>query len=242
MALEKEDKDLASKVNEFLSINRKLVLIILGVVICAVVIIISYFALSEKAASKSVSSVEKIIYDLEDFKFKNKTKSTDTENSSSEKKETEEISSPEVIAEEDKAILDLKLFVGKSGYSGFRANTAIAEIYFSRKNYEEALKFYEAAAKAIGSGYTSGIAYFNVAACADELGNYEKALEFYKKASEVTEFPLVPRAMFNIGRIYEAMNKPDEAVAAYNKLSADYPRNDWALLGKSRVIVLSNDK
>ncbi|WP_252723557.1 tetratricopeptide repeat protein [Treponema pedis] len=128
-----------------------------------------------------------------------------------------------------------------SSYSAFRANTAIAEIYFQRKSYEEALKYYELAALAVKNSYAAGVAYFNAASCADESGNNEKALEFYEKAATIENFPLIPRALFNAGRIYEAMSKKDEAVSRYNKLLESYPKNEWALLAKSRIIDISKD-
>ena len=87
--------------------------------------------------------------------------------------------------------------------------------------------------------YTAGIAYFNAAACADELQQYEKALDFYTLSAAAEEFSLKPRALFNIGRIEEMLAHSDKAVDAYTKLIEAYPDNEWALLGKSRVIALS---
>lgn len=242
MALEKEDRDFAASVSAFLSANRKAMLAVLGTAVTAVIAVIVFFAVSEKMNAEAVSSVEKVIYDFEQFKGKNKPAEENNELSEDTYGE-EKIAgtSDAVTAEEDKTIEALKALLLKhsSSYAAFRANTAIAEIYFQRKNYTEALKFYETAAKSVKKGYPVGLAYFNAAACSDELGDNEKALSLYKKASEVKAFPQVPRALFNIGRMYEALQKTDEAVTAYNKLLSVYPQNEWALLAKSRVIVLS---
>lgn len=238
MALEQENKDLAQKVNDFLLANRKPVLIILVCILIAVVASITVYAVSAKMKRQAIADVERVIYDLEEFKTKYK-----AENEKANDGEKTDTVPEEIKAEEDKAIEKLLSLTVKrpASYSAFRANTVIAEIYFQRKSYEDALKYYDLAAHSVESSYTAGVAYFNAAVCADELSNNEKALELYEKASKVQGFPLVPRALFNAGRIYEALGKTEEAVTTYNTLLATYPKNDWALLAKSRIIVLSKD-
>ena len=241
MVLE-ENKDLAQKINDFLVQYRK---IVLGIVICilvAVAGVIVWFVTAENSKKTSVTSVEKIIYELEDFKREDRAKNPSSENDA---EDNEKNVSAAVKEAEDKAIEELKPLGLKysSSYAGFRANTTIAEIYFQRKMYEDALKFYELAAKAVKNSYIEGVASFNAAACADELGDKEKALAYYERASKVENFPLIPRALFNTGRLYEALSKKEDAIFSYNRLLERYPQNEWALLAKSRIIVLTgNDK
>ncbi len=273
MNLDNENMDLSQKVNDFLRSNRKIILSALAGILFLGLIVFLTMHFKESARMKTIANVDKVIFELEEFKTKKNAKlekekqeaekkaegvnseadktventanpeenKNETDEMKSEK-ETEEVIAPEIVEKEDSKIEELKALAGKSStYASFRANTAIAEIYFQRKNYEEALKFYELASKASDTSYIAGVAYFNAASCADELGNAEKALEFYKKASEIKDFPLVPRAMFNAGRIYEAQNKPEEAITAYNKLLEKYPKNEWAFLAKSRVIIIEKN-
>lgn len=234
MALE-ENKDLAQKINDFLTANRKIVLMLFALIIIAVMGVIIWSYALESSRKTSVTQVERIIYDLEEFKQENKAEDTGSD--------TEKKTSNAVKEMEDKSIEELKLLGVKyaHSYAGFRANTVIAEIYFERKMYEDALKFYELAADAVKNSYVEGLASFNAAACADELGNNEKALSYYERASKVENFPLIPRALFNVGRLYEALSKKDEAILSYNKLLEKYPQNEWALLAKSRIIVLTGN-
>lgn len=237
MVLE-EKKDLAQKINDFLASNRKIVLSLFAVIILALTGLIVWFVISENSKKNSVTSVEKIIYELEEFKIEDRTKNpASAEDDSKEEKKVSEA----VKEAEDKAIEDLKPLGTKHSYAGFRANTAIAEIYFQRKMYEDALKFYSLAADAVKNSYTEGVACFNAAACADELGDSEKALAYYQRASKVENFPLIPRVLFNIGRLYEAQSKKDEAVTSYNGLLEKYPQNEWALLAKSRIIAITGN-
>lgn len=241
MVLE-ENKDLAQKINDFLVQYRKIVLGILVCILVAVAGVIVWFVIGENSKKTSVTSVEKIIYELEDFKREDRAKNPSSENDA---EDNEKNVSAAVKEAEDKAIEELKPLGLKysSSYAGFRANTTIAEIYFQRKMYEDALKFYELAAKAVKNSYIEGVASFNAAACADELGDKEKALAYYERASKVENFPLIPRALFNTGRLYEALSKKEDAILSYNKLLEKYPQNEWALLAKSRIIVLTgNDK
>ena len=103
-------------------------------------------------------------------------------------------------------------------YAAFRAYTTLGEIYVLRKDWEKALAFYQKAGEALPKAYTAGIAYFKAA---------------------LEDFPLKPRALFNIGRLEESLAHPDKAIEAYTKLTEAYPDNDWTLLAKSRIIALS---
>ncbi len=256
MDLNNENESLSQKINNFLNAHIKLILGCVGAILVIVLVVFLTMHFKEKSRKNTIASIERIVYELDDFKVKNKAdkekaekekkeaksdeeKSSDSKDADS-KKDKEEKADPEVLAKEDSAIKDLQKLVNSStkGYAGFRANTVIAEIYFARKNYKEALKFYELAANADDSHYIAGIAYFNVASCADELGDKEKAVKFYEKASKVEAFPLIPRALFNLGRMKESLGNKADAIAVYNELLEKYPKNEWALLGKSRIIEL----
>lgn len=253
-----EKKDLAQYVNDFLFAKRKVILSVLGCVFGFVIVGLALFVYFEKSNERLIADVEKIIYDFEEFKTKNKKdelSDENIENLDGEKKNEEAESASEndkqeenadvvldaVTIEENAVIEKLSKFVFKnsSSYVLFRASTAIAEIYFQRKNFEEALKYYEKAGLSGKNNYTAGVAYFNAAAAADELGDTDKALEYYKKAYSIKDFPLKPRAMFNSGRICEALDKKEDAILIYNELLQKFPRDEWALLAKSRIIVIS---
>ncbi len=215
-----EPLSFSQKCVSFLINGRKILLALLVsfcVIVAAVVVFVSVQNRNIKHASEAT---EMLINDWMKLRSDKPENMTEQEN--------ELIKKIEVQAEKN----------GKS-YAGFRAYTVLGEIYSTKKEWEHAMTMYEKAAVALPKSYTAGIAYFNAGACADELKQYEKSLEFYMLSSQVENFPLRPRAFFNVGRLEEQLAHSEKAIEAYNKLSELYPDNNWALLGKSRIIALT---
>ena len=173
-----------------------------------------------------------------------------TENKKKEEKEEidveteEEKTDPQVLEKEDEVIPKLEeLAKNATGYASYLAFYNIADIYFARKDYTKAKEYYLLASQAIPNSYVLGVLFFNIAVCMEELDeSADVVLEYYKKSSEVEDFPLKPRAMFNMARVQEKMGKKDEAIATYKDILEKYPGNDFALIGKSRMIDLEIQK
>lgn len=211
---------LSDRCVQFLTNHRKPIAILLGS-ICAVIAVglaVSFITLHN--AKNASMATEALITEWTDLRAK---KADDME------------------SKEDALVEKLETQAGSNGrtYAAFRAYTTLGEIYTLRKEWDKALGFYQKAGESLPKQYTAGIAYFNAAACADELQQYEKALDFYTLSADSEAFSLKPRALFNIGRIEEMLAHSDKAVDAYTKLIEAYPDNEWALLGKSRIIALS---
>ena len=219
---EQNDQTLSfsQRCGEFLNQNRKPIIIILGAICAVVAITLIVSALTIRSAKNASEETEAII-----------SKWTDLRNKNAEDMAAKE----DALAEE----LEKQASVNGHTYAAFRAYTTLGEIYTIRKDWEKALDSYRKAGEALPKAYTAGIAYFNAAACADELQQYDKALELYTLSAECDDFPLKPRALFNIGRLEESLAHSDKAVEPYTKLTETYPDNDCALLAKSRIIALS---
>jgi tetratricopeptide (TPR) repeat protein len=92
----------------------------------------------------------------------------------------------------DKAIHSYEKFVSKAGTDKtgvkFLALTSLAYAYEAKKDFKDALKYFEEAQGAYNVGFeVTGLR--NIARAYEELNNKEKALEFYKKALEKTTDP-----------------------------------------------------
>ena len=210
----------SERCGEFLTQHRKPIAIALAAVCTVVAIALIVSSITARAAKNASMETEAMISEWTDLRIKNADDMATKEDSLAEKLEKQAVAN------------------GRT-YSAFRAYTALGEIYALRKDWEKALTFYQKAGEALPKAYTAGIAYFNAAACADELQQHDKALELYTLSAASDDFPLKPRAMFNIGRLEESLSHSDKAVEAYTKLTELYPDNDWALLAKSRIIALS---
>ena len=210
----------SERCGQFLTQHRKPIVIILGMICAVVAIALIASSLTSRAAKNASVATEAIISEWTDLRDKN---------------------TEDTAVKEDALVEKLEKQAAANGrtYAGFRAYTTLGEIYVLRKDWEKALDFYQKAGEALPKAYTAGIAYFNAAACADELQQHDKALELYALSACYDDFPLKPRALFNIGRLEESLSHSDKAVEAYTKLTEAYPDNDWALLAKSRIIALS---
>lgn len=89
----------------------------------------------------------------------------------------------------DKAIHAYEKFIAKTGTDKtgvkFLALTSLGYAYEAKKDYKDALKYFEEAQNVYNTGFEM-IGLRNIARAYEELNNKEKALEYYKKALEKT--------------------------------------------------------
>lgn len=89
----------------------------------------------------------------------------------------------------DKAIHSYEKFVSKTGTDKtgikFLALTSMGYAYEAKKDFKDALKYFEEAQNVYNTGFEM-IGLRNIARAHEELNNKEKALEYYKKALEKT--------------------------------------------------------
>lgn len=267
MGMDKNDSEiLADRVNSFLSANRKTILGVIGFVVVVVIALVLYFSFSAKKKADDVASVEKIIFELEKEKDEIEKKKKEEESKAKKraeeekdnsvsgvveeeggsdstpgsKEEKDEEISPEVLAKEDAVIPELlKVANSSSGYASYLAFYNVADMYFSRKDYATARDYYQKALQAEPNNYISGVLLFNIAVCLEEIGGDDaEVLDYYKKSSMVEDFPLKPRSLFNVARVQEKLKQNEDAIATYKSLIEAYPDNDFAMIGKSRIIAL----
>jgi len=169
-------------------------------------------------------------------------KNEESNNEDDEKQE--EKTDPQILEKEDATIPRLEeLANNTSGYASYLAFYNIADIYFSRKDYAKAKDYYAKAIETVPNSYVLGVLFFNMAVCMEELKeNDADVFSYYEKATKIDDFPLKPRAMFNLARLQEKMGKIEEAVATYTDILEKYPDNDFALIGKTRMIHLDIKK
>lgn len=208
----------AKRINDFLSTYRAVIITAFAVILVAIVALLAVTVITDNAKKKAFEAVESSVSDWE------------TARSAEDKSG--------LAAKEDEIIAGLAKLAKSKNFAGSRASMTIAEIYYSRKDWKNAGEYYVAAANAAPKAYSAGINWFNAGSCADELGNADEALADFNKALALENFAMKPRALFNIGRIEEQRGNTTEAIASYEKMSEQYPSDDWTSLAKSRLIAL----
>ncbi|MCL2381541.1 MAG: tetratricopeptide repeat protein [Treponema sp.] len=139
---------------------------------------------------------------------------------------------------------ELAVFAARtSGFPAARAHTIRAAIFEEQQRWPLAQTAWTLAANAAPASYLAPISLFNAAVAAEEHGDLEAAIEMYARvlAAHSDTFFIATRAQFSIGRLEEARNNTEAALAAYRSLLSRWPDDPlFANLAQSRIIVLSD--
>jgi len=124
-------------------------------------------------------------------------------------------------------------------YGGQRGLFLRAELNFTNKAWDEALKDYTALADRFPASYLAPISLFNAAICHEGKGDSDSAEKVYLRIpAAYKDSTVAPRALFNAGRLKEERGAFEDARTQYEQLESSYPQSTWTRLGKNRVIDL----
>lgn len=213
-----EKKSLSENLGDFILRNLRVIFVFCGVLLLGAVCAVVVISVNEKTIEKGLGKIDLISYELTNKSY--------------------DLSETEIAARQDKAVSSLSELVGKSGIVGVRANMLSAEIYYQKKDFENARSAWLAAAQKGKNTYIVPIAFFNAASCSEELGNLDDAAAGYKSASEVKDFYEAAHALFSLGRVQEAKGDFVAAAASYQALVDKSPEDSWAKLAKNRLVSL----
>jgi tetratricopeptide (TPR) repeat protein len=137
----------------------------------------------------------------------------------------------------------LKSFsANKKGFAGSKGWSLIAHIYSIREEWPQAEEFWLNSARTGDKTYLAPIAFFQAAVAAEKQNKLDKAIEYLQRSvSHGFEFPDAPRAQFNIGRLYEQLGNPAEALAAYRAVLFNYQWDSatiWQDFARNQIIKL----
>ena len=215
-----EDKlNIGDKISNFVRQNRKGIFIITGIIVFLFVGLVVFISTQDVFRKKAISAVEELEKRFEDIRFL--------------------LNDENYSGDIDVLLSDTQSFTGKnSGYAGSKAWTIIAQIYYSREEWQAAEEAWINASKAGAKTYLGPISLFNAAAAAEEQGKLELAIEYLEKSiSHSFEFPAAPRAQFSIGRLYEKLNNFPAAVEAFRAILINWPDVPvWQNLARSRIV------
>lgn len=217
MSEKKEKETVSSKLNDFLEANRK---VVLGVFLAVVVVLVAFIAVevvNSSSSKKNLSAVEVIAYELTD--------------------NIADLDEAAIAARTDEYLGKLAAYTSKGGVAGVRANMLAAELAYSKKDYDAAIGYWDAAIAKGKKSYTAPLASFNKAVCYEELNKLDEASAAYKYAADFADFAMATHAKYNYARVFELKGDFKAAADAYNELVSS-SSDVWSNLAKTRVIAL----
>ena len=199
---------ISSKLNDFIGRHAKLLVAIAALVIVLIIVLAVALTMMQSASEKKFND----LLDLEAQYSSLSLMSSDDEAYQS--------TADEFIKSADALIASSSL----KEYPGAKAELLLADLAFSQENYQEAADHYRAVADAQSGSYLAEVAIMNEAACYDNLGDQAKALELYNYVFDTfgTDSAYAPKALFNAGRLYEAMGDTELANASFEQLTGLY--------------------
>ena len=220
LTLKKEEANPQSKIENFMTRNRVLIIAIGGILLALAAAVCICVGVIDSQTKKGINQVDAIEYEyVRDFA---------------------KLSEEEIVTRQNTALEALKPLLSKKNVVGVRANMLAADIAYAKKDFTNSMDYNLAAARLGKNAYTVPVSYFNAASCCEELGNNADAATYYELACEAKSFPLKSHAEFNLGRVKEALGDLDVAAAAYQKLVDEFPGDEWANLAQSRLILLKS--
>ena len=113
---------------------------------------------------------------------------------------------------------------GLDSYPGAKAMYLLADLAYADQDYQTAADYYGQIAAAQGSTYLAPLCLMNQAACYENLQDNDTALELYRNVVDTygDYSAYAPKAMFSIGRIYDAQGETALAQAEFETLTGLY--------------------
>lgn len=111
-----------------------------------------------------------------------------------------------------------------NSYPGAKAALLKADLAFAEGDYQAAADGYIAVSEAQSKTYLAPLCIMNAAACYENLGDNDTAIGLYNQVIDTygDSNAFAPKAMFAIGRIYDAMGDTELARAEFETLTGLY--------------------
>ncbi len=128
----------------------------------------------------------------------------------------------------------------RRNYPELRAIYLSGQLAYQEGRHEDAAGFFGRAADQYSNTYLAAPALVNQAVALELAGKPEAAIESYQRLADRHKgtYQGIPRAMLNMGRLYESLDNVSAARSVYEQLSADYADTEWGKLAQSRLIQL----
>lgn len=111
----------------------------------------------------------------------------------------------------------------------------IANSHYELGNYDEAIKSLKDLTSRYSDPKIVPLAYYKLAMAYIKKGDMNSALNTLNNLASIKDSPLQDMALFESGKLLEAMGKPDEAKAKYKELVSKFPKSALADQAKAKL-------
>jgi tetratricopeptide (TPR) repeat protein len=143
---------------------------------------------------------------------------------------------PEKAFQEVKEDFEHILNKYKHKEGGKMARVVYAKINYEAGNPDQAILFYEQALNDLGKEKTfRNFILSSLGYAYEKKNNYEKAISYFEEISENDDPVIKDVALFNQGRLYEALGDVSKSNDAFNRLVSDYTDSIYFEIAKEKV-------
>lgn len=122
-------------------------------------------------------------------------------------------------------------------YASGRLGTVIyGHICLAGQAYDDAIGEYKKALTYYGADSSLHNVILNgLGAAYQQKGDYLQAVVYFKQLADGSSPVLKDVALFNLGRLYSQLGKPEESQKVYQQLSSEFPQSMYAAVAKEKV-------
>ncbi|MHC1693333.1 MAG: tol-pal system YbgF family protein [Sphaerochaetaceae bacterium] len=210
--------------NNFLSANKKILIIIGIVLVVALIALWIGLSVSSAIAQKNQLAIDQLQVSYDAWVA------------------LEDKNTAEAKASYDELVSALSAMAGKGGakYPVLKAGYLLGLVYYTNGDYQNALnRFADVAAKG-SETYLAPLSLNNCGVTSELLGDTTKALEYYQKVYDTygNDAAESAKALFSVARIHEANKEIELAKAVFQQLVDEFPASEYAKLAQSRLVLL----
>jgi len=216
-----QKKSIADKVSEFISNNKLILWSILGLILVLTVV----FAVVDKKIKDRNDIYSNTAIEIQDD-FQEWFNASEDDKAEAETALLEKIAG---VVDTDKGniLVDKALFLR-------------GQFYLQKEEWDNAFADFTKVAADSPDSYLAAVCLYNAAGAKENSGDIQAALDMLLELTENyrSNSPLIPETLFNTGRLYEALDKKDDAIKLYEDLTTSYSSSNWTNLAKTRIISL----
>jgi tetratricopeptide (TPR) repeat protein len=123
---------------------------------------------------------------------------------------------------------------GSTG-AGKAALLQYADLCYLTKSYDEAIKVYNQALGVLGKTEFKTMILSGLAYAYEGKEDYEQAVKYFEMIAADDAAVSKDQALFNLGRMYGKLGKPDLEKEAFSKLVVDYPGSMYFDLASEKI-------